>query len=304
MFELRQLRLIRALSREGTVTRAAESLSFTPSAVSQQLAAMSRAAGQPLTRREGRRVLLTRAGERLALHAEEILAAVALAEAEVAAVGQAASPLRVATFPTGGRSLLIPALADVALRHPQLRVEVVEGEPDATVPLLMNGVVDLALTYSYSLLPRQTPSGLAVTALVDEPLLLVCDDSVAKRLRAAGASSRAVLQDLDWVAGPVGSDDRVVTHRVCAVLGFEPRIVHAADDYSLTLALVGAGLGVSLVPLAAVEGVPQGVRALPVPGTTPMRHVAATVQLGHQRRTLTADLLNALTTAAQERRAV
>ncbi len=301
MLELRQLRVIRALAHEGTVTGAAQSLGFTPSAVSQQLAAMSRAAGQPLTRRDGRRVLLTRAGAQLAAHAEEILASVALAEAEVRTTGQLTAPLRLATFPTA-RRLLVPALADVALRHEGLRVEIVEGEPEVTVPLLKQGLVDIALVYSYSLLPRPSTPGLVLTALTDEPLLLVCNDVVAQRLRGGAATPRAVLQDLDWISGPVSSDDREVMRRVCAALGFEPRIVHAADDYSLTLSLVGAGLGVSLVPVAAVETIPQGVRALPVPGTSLVRHVAAAVQSGHQRRTVTAALLTALVSAALEGR--
>lgn len=301
MLELRQLRIIRALAHEGTVTGAAQSLGFTPSAVSQQLAAMSRAAGQPLTRRDGRGVVLTRAGEQLAGHAEEILASVALAEAEVSTTGQLAAPLRLATFPTA-RRLLIPALADVALRHEGLRVEIVEGEPHVTVPLLKQGLVDAALIYSYNLLPRPSPPGLVLTALIDEPLLLVCNDVVAQRLRSGALTPRAVLQDLDWISGPVGSDDREVMRRVCAALAFEPRIVHATDDYPLTLSLVGAGLGVSLVPVAAVETVPQGVRALPVPGTSLVRHIVAAVQSGHQRRTVTAALLTALASAALERR--
>lgn len=302
MLELRQFRVIRALAHEGTVTGAAESLGFTPSAVSQQLAAMGRVLGQPLTRREGRRVILTRAGAQLAAHAEEILASVALAEAEVSATGQSAAPLRVATFATA-RRMLIPALADVALQHEGLRVEIVEGEPEVTVSLLKQALVDVALVYSYSLLPRPQAAGLVLTPLTDEPLLLVCSDLVAQRLRGGGVAPRAVLQDLDWISGPVGSDDREAIRRSCASLGFEPRIVHAADDYALTLSLVGAGLGVSLVPVAAVEAVPQGVRALPVPGTSSVRHVAAAVQTGHERRSLTATLLAALKSAAAEGRA-
>ncbi len=74
-FDLRRLRLLRELAERGTLGAVAAALGYTPSAVSQQLAALEREAGTPLLERTGRRVVLTGAGQVLARHAETVLAA-------------------------------------------------------------------------------------------------------------------------------------------------------------------------------------------------------------------------------------
>ena len=300
MFELRQLRLISMLAQEGTAVAAAAKLGFSPAAVSQQLAAMSKVAGQSLTRKEGRRLVLTATGERVALHAEEILAAVGLMEAEIATESHAAPRLRIATFPSGAKRFVIPAVIEFKAAAPATEVQIVEAEPDSAIPMLKQGVVDVAVAYTYSLQPRQADPGLSVMALADQPMSFVCDDVIASRLRGGLTQARTLLQDLPWVAGPVNADDREVLRRMCAGIGFEPRIVHSMDDYALTLSLVAAGLGVALVPLAAVSSIPQGVRVLPVAGAAPVRHVWAATQRGHSRRTAVAALLASLKSAAEE----
>jgi DNA-binding transcriptional LysR family regulator len=85
MMDLHRLRLLRELEARGTMTRVADALAFTPSAVSQQLARLEQETGLTLLERIGRGVRLTDAGRLLAAHAERILAAVDTAEAELAA---------------------------------------------------------------------------------------------------------------------------------------------------------------------------------------------------------------------------
>src|SRR3954467_10901245 len=115
MLDLRRLRLLRELSARGTIGAVAEALSYSPSAVSQQLAQLEKEAGVPLLERAGRNVRLTAAGQTLAGHAGARLARVEEAEARMAATaGLVAGTLRVATFQSAGLYLLAPALKRLA----------------------------------------------------------------------------------------------------------------------------------------------------------------------------------------------
>ncbi len=303
MFDIRQLRLITALAQEGTAAAVAAKLGFSAAAVSQQLASMSKIAGHPLTRKEGRRLVLTSSGQRLAQHAEEILAAMTLMEAEVTGAA-AGSRLQVAAFPSGGRRFVVPALAELMGTAPNVEVRVTEAEPELALPLLKDGRVDIAVMYSYNLMPWRPDAGLVPMPLADQVMSFVCDDKIAARLRHGLARSGRALQDLPWVAGPMGSDDREVLRRVCATIGFEPRVLHTVDDYSLTETIVAAGLGVAIVPLGTFSGTAHRLRTFPLPGSAPVRHVWAVIQRGHERRQLIAEALEALASAATETAAI
>ena len=111
MLDVRRLRLLRELAARRTVTAVAEALSYTPSAVSQQLAALERDAGVRLLERVGRGVQLTEAGRLLAGHADAVIARLEAAEADLArAAGDVSGRVRVACFQTGAHALVIPAL--------------------------------------------------------------------------------------------------------------------------------------------------------------------------------------------------
>src|SRR5689334_15967741 len=107
MLDVRRLRLLSDLAHLGTISAVAKARAFTPSAVSQQLAALEREAGVPLLERSGRRVVLTSAGATLVKHADTVLAALEEAGAAVAAArDELAGPLRIGGFPTAVRTLL------------------------------------------------------------------------------------------------------------------------------------------------------------------------------------------------------
>jgi DNA-binding transcriptional LysR family regulator len=130
MIDLRRLRLLRESWARGTVAAVAEALSYSPSAVSQQLAELQREAGVTLFERAGRRLRLTDAAHVLARHADVLLARMEQAEAELAAAagGGIAGVVRVAAFQTAAINMLPSALRAMAASHPALRVEVTEAE--------------------------------------------------------------------------------------------------------------------------------------------------------------------------------
>src|SRR5919206_2488679 len=96
----RRLELLLQLSRLGSMREVGEAMHVTTSTVSQQIAALAREAGTPLTEPAGRRVRLTPAGRRLADHAVTILAAVEAARADLDAGGEPAGTVRVAGLAT------------------------------------------------------------------------------------------------------------------------------------------------------------------------------------------------------------
>jgi len=293
MLEIRHLQVLHAVSVEGTVTGAAERLGFSASAVSQQLAALGRLLGQPVVRRQGRRVVLTAAGASLAARAADILASITLAESVARATGDTEGTLTVAAFPSAARQLLVPAMATLAHDIPGLQIRVVEAEPERALPLLRLGDVDLGIVYSYDLLPF-TSDELTLFSLAAERMWFVCSAATAERLGDGTNASAAELSALPWIAGPDESGDYEVTTRICAALGFEPHIVHSAEDYTLSLELAAAGLGVGFIPLAAVPALPDGARALALPGVEPVRHIWAAARHDHEHRAGNAALLAAL----------
>jgi DNA-binding transcriptional LysR family regulator len=150
MLDARKLRLLRDLAHHGTIAAVAEALCYTPSAVSQQLAALEREAGVPLLKRTGRRVELTPAGVILVEHAEVVLAALEQADAALAAVRTGlVGPLRIGAFPTAVRTLLPAALVALGHDHPGLELRVTELDPAAAPDALRTGELEVALVHDY-----------------------------------------------------------------------------------------------------------------------------------------------------------
>ncbi|MFJ6666263.1 LysR family transcriptional regulator [Streptomyces sp. NPDC091383] len=261
MIEARHLRVLRAVAATGSFSAAGRELGCTQPAVSQQMKALETSVGTPLLIRAGREMRLTQAGEALVRHASGILAGLTAAEEEVAAIaGLRAGRVRLVSFPSGSSTLVPTALAALRAAHPGTRVSLEEAEPPRSVELLREGDCDLALAFRYE--------GAAVTEdwddLVARPLL--SDRLVAlvpERHRLARAESVAIgeLAEEPWIAGCPRCRGQLV--EVCQGAGFAPRIDFATDDYPAVAGLVGAGLGVAVLPQLAVESVrPRGVRTV------------------------------------------
>ena len=128
MLDVKQLRVLKAVSEHGSFSAAAEALSYTQPAISQQIAALEKSAGATLVDRTSRGVHLTDAGRALVDHAQVVLSRLAAAEAELDAIaGVRGGRVRLASFSTASASLLPPALAGFSERHPDVEVDVQEG---------------------------------------------------------------------------------------------------------------------------------------------------------------------------------
>ncbi|MEU6403530.1 LysR family transcriptional regulator [Streptomyces sp. NPDC046985] len=266
MIEARHLRVLRAVAAGKSFSAAARELGCTQPAVSQQMKALETSVGTPLVVRAGREMRMTEAGEALVRHAGGILAGLTAAEEEVAALaGLRAGRVRLVSFPSGSSALVPAALAALRAAHPGTRVSLEEAEPPRSVALLREGDCDIALAFRYEGAAARDPAAAEEWAdLVVRPLLtdrLVALVPERHRLAGAGAVGIADLAREPWIAGCPRCRGQLV--QVCAGAGFTPRIDFATDDYPAVVGLVGAGLGVAVLPQLAVESVrPRGVRTV------------------------------------------
>ncbi|WP_369374931.1 LysR family transcriptional regulator [Streptomyces sp. cg36] len=299
MIDPRRLRILRAAADHRTVTAAAAALYLTPSAVSQQLAALEQETGHTLLTRSGKGVRLTAAGEILLGHANAVLEQLERAEAELAAyAGGAAGDVTVAAFATGIAEVLAPAVAGLRAEHPAIRVRVRDAEGDEALPLVLDGEADVALAVEYRGAPRADERRLVRVPLYAEPF-----DAVLPAGHPLAGESEVRLSALaedDWIGPYPGNPCHDVVLLACEQAGFEPRLLHSSDDFRAVAALAGAGAGVALVPRSALLGMEQrGTVVRPVAGPAATRRVFAAVRGGAEHHPLISPVLAALARAAR-----
>ncbi|MGW2016140.1 LysR family transcriptional regulator [Streptomyces sp. NPDC001927] len=274
MIEARHLRVLRAVAATGSFSAAARELGCTQPAVSQQMKALETSAGTPLLIRTGREMRLTQAGEALVRHASGILAGLTAAEEEVAAIaGLRAGRVRLVSFPSGSSTLVPTALAALRAAHPGTRVSLVEAEPPRSIEMLREGDCDVALAFRYGAGQAEWDDLIVRPLLADRLVGLVPE---GHRLADAEAVSIAELAEESWIAGCPRCRRQLVD--VCEEAGFVPRIDFATDDYPAVVGLVGAGLGVAVLPQLAIESVrPKGARTVVVEPAVEREIVALTL---------------------------
>ncbi|MFI1523415.1 LysR family transcriptional regulator [Kitasatospora cineracea] len=299
MIDARRLRTLRAVADHRTVTAAAAALYLTPSAVSQQLAALEQETGHTLLVRAGRGVRLTAAGEILLTHADAVLAQLERAEADLAAYSSgAAGEVTVAAFATGIALVLAPAVAALAGSAPDLRVRVLDAEGDASLPMLLDGRADIAVAVEYRGAPRADDRRLTRLPLYAEPF----DAVLPLHHPLAAGSGPVAVADLaaePWIGPYPGNPCHDVVLLACEHAGFQPRLVHSSDDFRAVTALASAGAGVALVPRSALRGTESDAIAVrPVDSALATRRVFAATRAGAELHPLIRPVLTALATAA------
>src|SRR6516165_7234249 len=300
LIDVQRLAVLREVARAGSFAGAAAALRHTPSAVSQQIAALERGAGAVLVQRSTRGVTLTDAGRLLLATADAIHAELQAAAQQLRAL-QAVGPqaLTVVTFPSAGEPLLAPALtALTAADSEPVEVTVMEAEPDEALGSVRDGHADLALLYHFHTPepPRAWRAaagpGTYTTLVADHLRLLV---PAGHPLAGRPAVSLAEFAGERWMHGwgEVGG----VLDMLAAVSGFHPRVACRSSDYRFMSALVGAGVGVALVPSLALTGRPD-VRDIQIT-PQPTRYVGAYLPRRHQPNPAAERLLAALRTHAR-----
>lgn len=294
MLDVRRMKVLREVAKQGSFSAAAEALSYTQSAVSQQIAALEREAGTTLVDRNARGIRLTDAGEALVRHAEKVLATLAEAEAELDDIaGLRSGRVRLASFPTAGSALVPLAIANFRAKHPAVELSLSELEPDESIPQLRAGELDVALVFEPN--DANDTDALDRTELLDDPFFLVMPKS-----HPHAAKQRVNLKDFasdPWINSTGTCACGQIMRGACLGAGFEPHTAFESDDYLTVQGLVAAGVGVALLPDLALTTVRDDIviRELPKP---PNRHVLALTAPGSYRSPATSAMLEVLQEAA------
>jgi DNA-binding transcriptional LysR family regulator len=294
VLDLRRLRLLRELRRRGTIAAVAKALSYSPSAVSQQLATLEKEVGVPLLEPAGRRVRLTAQADVLVEHTERLLAEMERAEAAVASsLHDTVGTLRVAAFQTAVLALVPDALLRLAEDHPQLRVEVTEAEPEGALPALASGQFDLVLAEEYPGHPLPRPRESERQELFADELRLVTPAVWSQRSLPALAARPFVME-------PPGTAAHQWAMATCRSGGFEPDVRYLSTDLQIHLTLVERGLAAALVPDLAGASARSGViiRRLP---ERPARQVFAAARRGGVEHPTVQAFTSALSPVYRER---
>jgi molybdate transport repressor ModE-like protein len=266
--ELRHLAALQAVARHGSFGRAALSLGYTQSAVSQQIAALERLVGEKLVERPGgpRAVSLTAAGELLLRHADAIMARLAAAQADLAALKEGSvGSLRVGTYQSVGARILPTLLRRYREDWPLVEVHLAESASD---PDLLDQVERGELDLTVAMLPLPDGPFEAVELLSDPYVVVVPADSpltgLDEPVRLADVADEPIIG-----AKACRSWTRVETHMEAR--GLQPRLVFLSDDNDTVQGLVAAGVGLALRPLLAVDTKDERIAVLELEPRVPHR---------------------------------
>jgi DNA-binding transcriptional LysR family regulator len=319
MLDTHRLRLLREFAERGTISATAAALGYTPSAVSQQLAALERESGAVLLDRTARTAELTDAGRRLVGHAERILAMVEAAEADLSSAGPTGR-VTVTAFPTAAVAFG-PALVRRVRAQPGMSLLLRETQREEGLRLVRSGEVDVALIADWSgRLTRPGPgkgsgapgrpggpggseggeeSGvLRFYRLLRDPLVLVLP-----RGHPFADPAKPVdldeLRDEPWLAAPIGEPSRQAVDRLLVGAGGMPPAPWEFEGLSTILSLVARGIGIAALPRLTLAAGDRRVAVRELPGTAQARDVCAVARASSVRRPSVAVILAALDSAAE-----
>ena len=298
--------MLHEFAARGSIARTAEALGYTPSAVSQQLAALEREAGAALLDRTARSAGLTDAGRRLAMHAERILAMVEEAEADLSAHATEPSGRVVVTAFPSAAVAFAPALARSLRAYQRLSLLLRQSSPSDGLKLVRSGEVEVAIVDDWteriaaSVGAGESGTGvMSLYHLIRDPLVLVvarghpaADPRVPVDLRA--------LRDEPWLAAPAGEPSRQAVDRLLAAVGVAPPVASEFEGLGTVANLVARGLGITILPRLAVGAYERRlvVRELPA-GLDLARDIYAVARTASVARPSVAVIIGALRSAAR-----
>ncbi|MEV3927601.1 LysR family transcriptional regulator [Actinomadura coerulea] len=266
-----QLRILQAVARTGNMTRAAEELATTQSAVSHALRALESELGIALLVRGNHGVSLTAAGRAVCRRAALILTQVEALEQEVATVREhERGSLRVGVIPSANTRLLPPILRRFGDAHPRVRLTVMEGSDEEVLEWLETGAADIATVSSG--VAGATGSSAGRTAGVSLPAGLVVRPLSADRMLAVLPSGHELgvrhsvpvveLAQCPFIMSTGGCEPLITA--IARAARASLKCHYRVRDTNSILAMVAEGLGVSIVPELALPAHRAGVHAVPL----------------------------------------
>lgn len=274
MIDLSMLNSLRAVDTHGSVVAAAEARGFTPSAISQQIKRLERQAGVPLLERVGRGVILTVHGRQLVDDGTRLVRDLERLESELhRSIETVAGRIRLSAFSTAMRGLVAPVVRRLLGQHPDLELALEEHEPWDTIDLVASGRCEMGIVHSWGQVPIDVPEHVERISFASD----IADVIVHREHHLATRSvlTPADLIDEDWIATPENTICRQWLRRMHDGTGRLPRIAHESMEFESHLALVGAGLGIALVPRLGRAALGDDLVAVAVTDPVPTRDVIA-----------------------------
>lgn len=275
-----RLQTLRVVAETGTITAAARTLGYTPSAVSHQLRTLAHELGVGLLEPAGRGVRLTPAATVLLRRSHDLFAHWERIHGELLQVsGEGTGQLRLAGFSTAASALLPGVASAVMAAFPRSRVRIVEADPSVCFDLLLAESVDVAVVVGAVGLPPSDDPRFEQHLLLVDPLDLLVPAGHPLAQRDSIRLEEAAEEQ--WTMDHPGSPHHRMVLSACEAAGFTPRQAHLVEEWDTGAALVAAGFGVALVPrLARVPGGDETVR-VPLSGDPrPARYVRTSIRSG------------------------
>ncbi len=265
----RRLLTFREVARQRSFSRAADALSLTQSAVSQQVAALERQLGLRLLDRGRGGLRLTPAGRTLVEHADALADRLQIAASQLSELAaDQRRALRAGAFPSALATILPAAVSRLLAAQPDIDVDVREGSFAQLVAGVREGTLHVAVTFQDASAPRREHPGTERHDLLEEPMVLALP--ARHRLARRRRVGLAELASDTWIAP---SRDGMI-HRACLAAGFEPRIPFVTRDPLAIRAMVRAGLAVTLAP-RMLAGELEGLRVVDLDGAAPRQAIYA-----------------------------
>lgn len=261
--EYRHLRYFLAVAEELHFTRAAEKLNIGQPPLSQQIQALEEELGVMLFNRTRRKVELTEAGEQLVITARDILRASHAIPAELQAIAQGKKgELRIG-FTTTGLFIdeLSTPLKTFRRRFPDVRVTLSEMYSRQQFTALLEHEIDVGYV---RVTPGVVEAGLNIQILRRDQLCVVLPDDHPKA--AYQTLTIADVKDEPFIFYPdtTGASVPDKVRRMCLKAGFTPYVAQEAAEVLTHIGLVGAGVGVSVLPRPIDLLKPKGVKFIPL----------------------------------------
>lgn len=243
MIDPRRLLTFREVARQQSFSRAAEALALTQPAVSQQVRALETQLGTRLIERGAGGFALTKAGELLLSHADEISDRLQLADAQLReAVAADRVRLRLGAFPSILAAAVPAAVQRLQQTVPDLELSVIEGSTEQLTAAVRDGRIQLALCFQNAADPPRAHDGVQRRDVLEEPMVAaLAEDHRLARRRSIRLEQ---LADETWTAA---TRDGLI-HRACIAAGFEPKLAYLTADPLAIRALVASRLAVTLTP--------------------------------------------------------
>lgn len=278
MVDIHRLRILRSVIGERSIGGAAGALGYTPSAVSQHIAALQRETGLTLVERDGRGITPTEAGVLLARESDGIFDQLArvnglIAELRDGRLGQ----LRVNYFASAGATWIPPIVATISREFPDVRLDL------RLIELLGDDAArsaDIEIYVAGSDREQAASAGSAghlTRPLVVEPYLAVmpADSTWAQR----ESLPLRELAEVPWVDNDVARGPcRQALLDACTAVGFSPDFSVETQDYPTAIRFVAAGVGLTVLPRLGTVDLPAGVVAVPIVDPTPTRAIRVRIR--------------------------